>query len=366
MPNELHESEHCMPGEARQRGPRERVDSTVQPSQRAQERSSGAAAKRSQVCQQNDAIPNVAHFIWFGDALPWVHRVALRSAARAGEFERVVLHYDSPALAHDFAELRELRGFDPRPIDVKGTFRGAGVDPVALARLYGRLSQPAARANLLRAAILAADGGVYLDMDTIAINSFRPLRDAEVFCGTERVAFPVELLRSGSLGQRARAYGLTALRDVMRRLPDGHRGFRRIENLYQKAPNNAVLGARPNHPFLLALLDGMLRLPARRQLQRYALGTHLLQDTVSHFRGSGLVVHPPELFYPLGPEISEHWFHLRRKVDLNAALAPETRLVHWYASVRTHALVPRIDPAYVLRNERRQLLSALLAPYARD
>jgi hypothetical protein len=310
-------------------------------------------------------IPNVAHFIWFGDALPWVHRVALLSAARAGQFSRVVLHHEPSLVSKELTELRKVRAFEARPIDANHLFRSAGVDPSALKQLYARLVQPAARANLLRAVILAAEGGVYLDTDTITVATFAPLREAEVFCGAERVVFPAELLRHGSLAATARAYGLTLLRDFMRRLPDGHRVFRRVERLYSLAPNNAVLGARANQPFMLALLDGMLRLSRDQQLQRYALGTHLLQETVAKFRGGGLVVHPPEVFYPLGPEISQHWFRIRRHVDLSSVLSPETRLVHWYASVRTRKLVPRIDPTYVQRYEKRQLLSALLAPYAR-
>jgi hypothetical protein len=297
-----------------------------------------------------------------------VHRVALRSAVRAGEFERVVLHYDahdSPRVADSFAELRELRAFEARPLDRTTLFRASGVDPLALARLYQRLPKSGARNHLVRAAILAAEGGVCIDVDTLTIGSFRPLRDAEVFCGTERVALPLELKRRGSLGERARAYGLGALRDVMRRLPGGPLGLRRIESLYEKAPNSAVLGARPNHPFLLALLDGMLRLPAHQQLERSALGSELLEDTVTHFRGAGLVVHPPELFHPLGAGSGEHRFQLRRRADLASALSPETRLVHWSESGRMRRLLPRIDAAYVLRNEQRQLLSALLAPYAR-
>jgi hypothetical protein len=309
-------------------------------------------------------IPNVAHFIWFGAAVPWVHRVALRSAARAGQFSRVVLHHESSLDSKELAELRSLRGFEARPIEPNLLFRSAGVDPRALAQLYARLKEPAARANLLRAVILAAEGGVYLDMDTISVASFAPLREAEVFCGTERVVFPAHLLRDGSAVSTAKAYGLTMLRDVMRRLPEGHRVFRRIEGLYALAPNNAVLGSRANQPFMLALLDGMLRLPRDRQLKRYALGTHLLQETVAKFPGKGLVVHPPEVFYPLGPEISQHWFRIRRRVDLCSVLTPQTRLVHWYASVRTRKLVPRIDPTYVQRYQERQLLSALLAPYA--
>jgi hypothetical protein len=317
-------------------------------------------------CQQKIVIPNVAHFIWFGKHLPWVHRVAVRSAARVGQFARVVLHHEPSLDARELSELRELREFDPRPIDAKSLFRGVGVDPQALLNLYARLKEPAARANVLRAAILAAEGGIYLDTDTVTVGAFTALREAEVFCGAERVVSPATLLQGGSAREVARAYGLTLLRDVLRRLPDGYRAFRRFETLYGLAPNNAVLGARPNHPFMLSLLDGMLRLPRARAVQRYSLGTHLLQETVANFRGSGLVVHPPEVFYPLGPEISQHWFRLRNHVDLTSVLTPETRLVHWYASARTRKIANRIDPEYVLHNEQHQLLSALLAAYARE
>jgi hypothetical protein len=316
--------------------------------------------------RQINVIPNVAHFIWFGKKLPWVYRVAVRSAARVGQFSRVVLHHESSLGDDELAELRTLREFDSRPIEVKSLFRGAGVDPQALLRLFSRLSEPTARASVLRAALLAAEGGVYIDADTVTVGSFSPLRNAEVFCGTERVVSPATLLHGDAPRQVARAYGLTLLRDVLRRLPQGYRSFKRFETLYALSPNAAVLGARPNHPFMLSLLDGMLRLPPGAAVQRHALGTHLLQETVTKFRGSGLVVHPPEVFSPLGPEISQHWFRMRSHVDLTSVLTPETRLVHWYASVRTRKLVSRIDPAYVLRHEQHQLLSALLAAYARE
>ncbi|HEY2734237.1 MAG TPA: glycosyltransferase, partial [Polyangiales bacterium] len=191
-------------------------------------------------------IPNVAHFIWFGNDMPWVHRVAVRSAARVGQFARVVLHCEPSLHPRVLAELRTLREFDARPIDVRSTFRGVGVDPEALLALYSRLADPAARANVLRAAILAADGGIYLDADTVTVGSFAALRQAEVFCGAERVAVPATLRHGGAVRDVARAYGLTMLRDVMRRLPEGYRSFRRFESMYALAPNNAVIGARPN------------------------------------------------------------------------------------------------------------------------
>ena len=79
--------------------------------------------------------------------------------------------------------------------------------------------------------------------------------------------------------------------------------------------------------------------------------------------GAGFVVHPPEVFYPLGPEISHQWFRVRPRVALDEALSPATRVVHWYASVENRALYERIDPAYVRAHAERQLFSALVRPF---
>jgi len=47
----------------------------------------------------------------------------------------------------------------------------------------------------------------------------------------------------------------------------------------------------------MALLDGMLHMPRAQQTQRYALGTHLLEQVVAGYRGGGACVHSPEVFY---------------------------------------------------------------------
>jgi len=87
-------------------------------------------------------------------------------------------------------QLRALPGFESRRIEPARMFAAAGVDAQALSELYARLSQPAARANLVRAAILAAEGGVYLDMDTVhGGNRWRSCAAAGAFCGLERIAF---------------------------------------------------------------------------------------------------------------------------------------------------------------------------------
>jgi len=310
-------------------------------------------------------IPPVAHFVWLGQDFPWAYGLALRSAASRGGFERVVLHCTddltgSAGLALALADER----VEPRRLDPRAALWWVSPRGGELVELYSRLSAPAARSNMLRLAVLAAEGGVYLDTDTITVASFAPLLGAGAFCGLERIALPASIRRSRAplpwLGAAARL----TVRDLLRRAPGGWRWFARLAGRYPAAANNAVLGARPGHPLISSMIEQMVDLPRDRQLARFALGTGLLQDAVAGYRGGDLVLHPPQRFYPLPPEISEHWFRLGDRPDLEAVLGRSAVCVHWYASVRTRRVVPRIDAGYVRANAGRQLWSALALPFA--
>jgi hypothetical protein len=307
-------------------------------------------------------VPALGHFIWFGKRLPWIYALGVRSAARRGGLQRVVLHHADPL---DEADCREL-GAEPRvelrPLQPESVLESTGALGPRLVDLYQRLTAPAARANVVRAALLVAEGGVYLDTDTVTVATLDPLREAGgVFCGEERLVFPASVTwrRPGSY---ALALARTAVRDAMRRVPDGWRAFRRIEHLYPRAVNNAVLGGTPGHPFFHELLGRMVAVPASRQRVRYELGTKLLERTVSSWRGADLRVLEPSVFYPLGPEISQHWFRTTRAVRLDQMLLPDTRVVHWYASVRTRAVIPAAGPAWIRRHAAHQPFSALVLP----
>jgi hypothetical protein len=310
-------------------------------------------------------IPPTAHFVWLGPKLPWVYGLALRSAAERGGFERVVLHgtddlsgSDGFALAHSDGRV-ELRRLDPRSALWWISPRGG-----ELVELYSRLREPAARSNMLRLAILAAEGGVYLDTDTITVDSFAPLLDAGAFCGLERVALPATTRRARTPGPWLKAGARLLVRDLLRRAPGGWQGFARIAGRFPAAANNAVLGARAGHPLVQGMLERMVELPPARQLARFALGTGLLQDAVAAYDGADLELHPPERFYPLPPEISEHWFRLETPPDLCAVVRRSTVCVHWYASVRTKRVIPNIGASYLRANAGRQLFSALALPFA--
>jgi hypothetical protein len=307
-------------------------------------------------------IPRDGHFVWLGTGFGFVHLLAVASAAQRGGFERVVVHHtDALDGAPAFREALSLGRVSAERLMPEALLELAGAG--ALVDTYRALGSPASKSNLLRAALLHERGGVYLDADTVTIRSFDALMTrGGAFVGEERLVFPGRA--GGPLTARLRpsALLLTAFRDVMRRLPEGHRQFRRVANLYPKAVNNAVIGAEARHPLLAGLLTRAAAMPPSRRRIRYALGTHLLQDVVAEYQGVDLVVLPPPVFFPLGPEISEHWFRIRPSVNLDEVVEPETLLVHWYASVRTKPHVARLDAEFVRGHARTQLFSALAAP----
>ena len=126
-------------------------------------------------------IPPIAHFIWLGPELLWANALAIRSAALRGGFEQVVLHHADDLSHNDiWPELEALPGFSARRIDVQAIMRATGSGAEKLLEIYRRLDKPAARANMLRAAILYNEGGVYLDCDTVTL---KPLNELRQNCG---------------------------------------------------------------------------------------------------------------------------------------------------------------------------------------
>ena len=305
-------------------------------------------------------IPAIAHFVWYGNKLPFLHALAIRSAATHGGFDSVRLHHTDPIdeVPH-VGQLHELPGFALVPLDDRALCDEAGGPP--LADLVSELQSPVARSNLVRTALVYRDGGVYLDMDTLTIRPFdEVLATAPGFLGEEHIVFPGEVVASWDPRVKAKAYLKTAVRDVFRRLPHGYRYFPRIERHYHRAVNGAVMGGVAGHAFCAAYLGAMTEVPRARWNKPHALGTHLLQATYESYAGDDLHALPPPYFYPLPPEISAHWFRFYRDgVDPMDALDPRTCCVHWYASVRTKKIVRTMDEAELRRLASQQLFAAL-------
>jgi hypothetical protein len=309
-------------------------------------------------------IPARAHFCWIGASLPWAYVFAVLSAAERSELPEVILHHTDTL--EDGAERRALENaphvqlsrIDPLAyLTEAGDALGLGG---GLTALYHGLDSPVMRADVLRAAILYRQGGVYLDLDTITTASLLPLLDTPHFVGSEFIVWPHSVRASRSPIVWARHLALDLLRKILRKAPHGWKMFRRAEKFYFRGVNNAVIGAAANSRLLADYLRAMVALSPERRAQAYALGPDLLQAVVDGYRQDDLIIQEPEVFYPLPPEISEHWFRIGRGVRLGAVLSAETRVAHWYASVRTKSQVALIDPAYVREHRERQLYSALV------
>ena len=309
-------------------------------------------------------IPPVLHFCWIGRTLPWAYAFALLSAAARSQLAEVVLHH-TDALAEDDA-VRALRAapgirlsrLDPATLLLEAGDRLGLADRLAL--LHARLDDPVQRSDVLRLAILYTSGGIYADLDTVTVASLRPLLDAEAFVGTEPIVWTQAARASRSPRTVARAVGLDLGRKLCRTLPHGWIPWRRVERLYGLSVNNAVMGAAAGAALMADCLRATVELAPARQRARYGLGPHLLAGVVGDRERPDVTVHEPRLFYPLPPEISEHWFRRVRRPELRSVLGAETRIVHWYASVRTRARVALIDPAYIGRHRTDQLYSSLV------
>lgn len=307
-------------------------------------------------------IEPTVHLCWIGRRLPWPIAYAARSAARNAQLERVIFHHTDPIEDEEPRALLEstpsveLRRLVPHELLAAIPELGP-----ALVELYDRIGSPVARSNILRAALLYQQGGVYLDTDTITVRSLRPLLDSPAFLGLEHIVRPSFVHASRSRWLRLRASALSTLRGLLKRVPRGYRVFRALSHWYYEALNGAVFGARAGHPLLYRYLRAMVELPRELQSRKHGLGTHLLQSTVAA-DSSDLVVHPPSRFYPLGPEISEHWFRRYRKVDPSDTVAPSTCVVHWYGSVGTRDLEALLTPEFVRRESGSRMYCALVAP----
>ena len=308
-------------------------------------------------------IPAQLHFCWIGRTLPWAYVFGILSAADRSDLSPVVLHH-TDELA-DTAEIRALARagrvvLSPVSPDILlaevGRILDLGDD---LAALYRRLGNAIARSDLLRAAILYREGGIYLDLDTVTVATLRPLLDATHFVGTERVVWPGAVRRSRSPLVWARHLGLDLLRKLLRRLAFGWAVFRRLERWFPSAVNNAAMGAERRSPFVGEYLRAMLAVPAIEIDRPYAFGPDLLQAIVARRRPPDLVLHHPHVFSPLGPEVSEHWFRNRRGPAVTL-LPAATRVVHWYASVHTAPRIREITPDSVRRRRDTEAYSRLV------
>ncbi|MBW2261322.1 MAG: hypothetical protein JRG91_05045 [Deltaproteobacteria bacterium] len=305
-------------------------------------------------------IPSRLVFIWFGSRLPVTARVAVRSAMS-------VCRPDETLIVHqglESGQVKDLVEAGARLVPAgREWFEGLPEGGDTAMRLYDDLASPASRANLLRLAVLWRKGGVYMDTDTITLRDLDDLRRFDGFCGLEPVALPGDLFGSPNPARWLAAGVRLAVREGCVRLGSGVDVFRRLERYYASAVNNAVLGSRPGNPIIARAFAEIGRMASSMRGRRYRLGTHLLQRLTLNRSGPDMRVLPSAYFYPLGPEISAHWFREGSASRLDAFLRPETRVVHWYSSVEERVGLRWIDEDYIRTHAGRTAFARLASAH---
>jgi hypothetical protein len=311
-------------------------------------------------------IPRRYHFVWFGARFPASNRIAIESCLKHCRGAEIILwHSDDLSQHASYQDLLQL-GMRAERLDESLFDLGEGAarpfDAARLKQIWRSVASHVSRSNLARAIVLYRFGGIYLDMDVLVVRDFERYRRYPAFIGSEHVVWPGWALRGPSVQRFLRSPLLDLLRKLTVALPEGERLFQRTAGWYPRAVNSAVLGARAGHAFLAQLLRQTAEVPEAEWPFKHRLGTHVLQRSVEAYPGADLMILPPAAFYPLGPEVSRHYFRRRARPELGARriLRPETSALHWYSSVSD---ITAFGPEELKELEQRTVYGHLCAEY---
>lgn len=311
-----------------------------------------------------EPIPPRYLFVWTGREFPYFARLAVESALLADPDATVELHLFGarPLGAPHLVALTRHPRVALVPVDLDRVFVGLGVDDRRLRQAYDRCPGPSARSNLIRYAVLARRGGIYLDTDVLVARSLADLRHHQAFAGEEQVlCFDAERVAgrwspamAGPAAAWALAWGLRRL-DAQLGHPGLERLARPLDRHWQLTQlNNAVLGAAPGASFARRLLA---RATEVDPTVRYRLGPTLISEVVAASRHDVTVL-PPAAFYAVPPSYSFQFFTGGAR-----PLAPAVRVLHVVASNHGRTLA-RLDRDAVTARAHRGRYYALAATIA--
>lgn len=290
-------------------------------------------------------IPNHLIFVWIGKHIPWSFRIAMKSAIQHCTPERVFLFQQR--LEQDRDQLsQEVQFPDLEIVEVnsewiqealQGIEQETGSPTVVplISNLIDTLPLPSSKSNLIRMAALWKYGGIYLDGDTVTIQDLADLRTHTAFCGLEHVVLSQSFYQSKNPLKWAWAGLRMGWRDLCTRFPNGYKWFRKTKGLYPLCANNAVMGFQAHHPLLKRAFLKISNMTSEEQYKRFRLGTHLMQKLTNNVSQQNISMLGESYFYPLGPELSNHWFQFSNANWEKEFLSPNTKVVHWYHSVET-------------------------------
>jgi hypothetical protein len=294
-------------------------------------------------------IPNKIHFVWSGKSFPFPFALAVKSAVKRHPDWQVVLHVGEEPVGNpnwdSILPLVEIRRRDPEAVLLEVPELGQKL--VDLHRAVPA-SYPAGRSNLVRLAILATEGGWYLDFDTLCARRLDSVATTGAVIGEEWVwrhdqervtnGFAIKMVPSVVAFA---ASWLAARTNLLR--PHG-----RVEALLRRVwgrreLNNAVIGAQPGHSWILRLMELAC---GQDPSVRFALGPALVNLGWKEPGTSELPLRASaDIFYQFPPSQTSRYF--RSPVgDL-----PDTAVVLHWCSSNHRELVRELGPQLV--RERR-------------
>lgn len=292
-------------------------------------------------------IPNKIHFVWSGKGFPYPFALAVKSAAARHPDWQVILHVGEEPVGNphwdSILPIAQARREDPESILARVPEYGQRL--VALHRAVPA-SYPAGRSNLVRLAILASEGGWYLDFDTLCAARLDSVATSGAAIGEEWVwRHDQERVSKGFSAKMIPSVVAFALSWIGGRTgllrPDGA-----VESFLRRAwgrkeLNNAVIGAEPGHPWIRRLLELACD---QDPSVRFALGPALVNLGWADSGDSKLPYRAPTAtFYQFPPSQTSRYFRSPAK-DL-----PEGAVVLHWCSSNHRDLVRGMGPDLVQR-----------------
>ncbi len=304
-------------------------------------------------------IPTTIHFVWSGQRFPSAFALAVRSAAACHPGWRVVVHVgDEPRGVPAWESLRGIA--DIRPIDPEALLGGVAEFGPRLVELHRAIAPQyhAGRSNLVRLAILATEGGWYLDFDTLTVGSFASLSRAhDAVVGEEWVWKHDEARVAGgyrlSMVPSSLAFGISwlAARAGLSDQSALERGLRAVWG--RPELNNAVLACAPGNPWFTRLLELATR---QNPSVRFALGPALVNLGWREPAGAELPHRlPPAAFYQYPPSQTSRYFR-------GGPLPADALVLHWCSS-NHRDLLPHLDAAWIASHVHTSPWAAFALPH---
>lgn len=290
-------------------------------------------------------IANKIHFVWSGKGFPYPFSLAVKSAAARHPDWAIVLHVGAEPEGNPHWDailpLVEIRRQDPEEVLLQ--VPRIGQELVDLHRAVPA-SYPAGRSNLVRLAVLASEGGWYLDFDTLCVARLDSVATTGAVIGEEWVwRFDQERVSSGfapKMVPSVLAFAVSwlgAKSNLLR--PDGRIESRLRRIWARKELNNAVIGSESGHPWIQRLLELACQQDPK---VRFALGPALVNLGWNRPGEAPLPLRlPPEDFYQFPPSQTARYFKSPKR-DLPSGSV----VLHWCSS-NHRDLVKRLDASLV-------------------